>query len=648
MSWTIIVASSEADQLEELVNGAKQVAVAINSTGDPSVVCATSVEDVHESRSSATGRSQLLIVTASLLHRQSSPEREAAPGLDLIRSISTQPDPPACILVSDHLEHYFVAQEIERCEWLAVNASTNYVQQCLQLARKLGVVSADPIPVATNGRQAVANASGNVPRVRSPSVVSSPVPKPPAHTKFKPSARCSRQPGETYALLEVVLPSNAQNANVKLEIRNQDGLVQGGEQIFLGLKQRAVNELVRESQKLKDKLSDALADEEEWANYGKIWEKEYRELADRVSKLFWSPKFSFLYGMARREGNGNVRLRFNLEQPLFGGLWEAMFDFSSPRFAMLDHTITRRASSSDPLERIGADTVGALADADPRDLNVLVIRSDVPDGSAPKGPNDQLWRDFWATQEDLRELPHLGEEVQVLRDLRRPRGRTSGDGAAEPRVKVDVLRGPQRWGKPWSLADLVERRLKDRSRRYDIVHFAGHALFDESAENGDGRGYLVFSGYPTPRAVTVAEVASWFEKAGVQLVYLSCCRSSAAAAALELARYKVPMTIGFNWNLDDEKAVDCAKYFYNALLEKDLKVCHAMREARRKLHDEYGAGDPIWASPVLVAQPLNWMHAEGVLRPQSPNRRAPPRPPRPPRTKSPIVEGAQAPLVLHS
>ena len=71
------------------------------------------------------------------------------------------------------------------------------------------------------------------------------------------------------------------------------------------------------------------------------------------------------------------------------------------------------------------------------------------------------------------------------------------------------------------------------------------------------------------------------------------------------------MTIGFHWDLDDSKAVDFAKNFYTELLETDLQVCTAMCRTRRKLYEKHEAGDPIWASPVLVAQPMDWIRRRG-------------------------------------
>jgi len=100
----------------------------------------------------------------------------------------------------------------------------------------------------------------------------------------------------------------------------------------------------------------------------------------------------------------------------------------------------------------------------------------------------------------------------------------------------------------------------------------------------------------------------------VQLVYLSCCRSSAASAALEFSCNDIPMTIGFHWDLDDSKAPDFARHFYQELLRNDLKVCGAISKARKALFDEHDIGDPIWASPVLIAQPMDWLEVEGVLK----------------------------------
>jgi hypothetical protein len=142
--WTIIVASSNGDQLTMLLEGAQKIAAAID--GSRSIVlAATSVEQVRKHRESRGGRSfprdQLLIVEAALPSRDSITNPEVFPGLELIKSIARTPKAPACIVVSDNFEHLRIVQSLERCELLLVDASTDYVEDCLRIARRLEVVA---------------------------------------------------------------------------------------------------------------------------------------------------------------------------------------------------------------------------------------------------------------------------------------------------------------------------------------------------------------------------------------------------------------------------------------------------------------------------------------------------------------------------
>ena len=152
-----------------------------------------------------------------------------------------------------------------------------------------------------------------------------------------------------------------------------------------------------------------------------------------------------------------MRLRFSLERSCFDGLWEAIFDALGQRFLMLDNTITRRARQRNSLGIFANETGGlqAISSSDGT-LNVLVIQSNVPDGSAPDGPDDLLWKQHWKSLDaDLPSLPHLEEEVKVVRELRRARRGTTDAGKSQRQVKVDVLTlGAS--NKPWSLAERVE------------------------------------------------------------------------------------------------------------------------------------------------------------------------------------------------
>jgi hypothetical protein len=654
MSWTIIVASSQADQLEELFSAAQEIA---RHTSPPGIVReATSVEEVLQKRGrSSESEMQLLIAAASLPNRQSSPDPRSEPGLDLIKALGREAGPPACILVSDRLEHYLAVKAMSRCELLLVDPSTNYIEDCLQLACKLGVFSAEPVSVPRNSQaraQEPANDGVEISFVASPSIANSPVPDAiPGLIIEEPGKPSQPSAVATYALLEVELPRNARSAAVSVEIHKPECIKRSRPEP-LSLRQSAVDELIKDSQELKDRLSRAWADRERWQRYHGRWQAEYRKLSEGVGKLLWSStQFRDFYNIGQGEAEGNIRLRFTLEAPLFDGLWEAIYDALGERFLMLDKTITRRALERGVLNTFangagGSNPSPSEIDAGDGTLSMLVIKSNVADGSVPEGPDDLLWTQYWGSlRATLPQLSHLEEEAKVLAELQR--ARTAGGNGSVARINVDVLPLEiPRAGEQWSLMDLVKDRLRDH--HYDIVHFAGHALFAPSANTGDGRGYLIFSGYPKPRAVPIAAVATWLAKAGVQLVYLSCCRSSAAPAALEFARNKIPMTIGFHWDLEDGKAVDFAKNFYGELLEAGLKVCPAFREARRRLYQEHEGGDPIWACPVLVAQPADWLQVEGVLRPPSRHRRAAPRlrqaPPTPTPRRMQAVVARQAAL----
>ena len=650
MSWTIIVASSDSYQLDALMDAAQQIAARMTPPG-PRPVTALSVEDVRRRRTrSSRPATELLITAASLPVSQAEPLPQPEAGLDLIRSLAQEPEPPACILVSAKRAHYLAMQGFKRCEWLAVDDCTNYLDQCLLLAGKLGVLdaaSAQPSVTPIGGESD--GSAGLVPQVPSPPTAADPAPI------FVPARTVAAQDDPTralFALLEVDLEKDAKRAKVRLDYHYL-GRIERGEDRWLDFKQRSLDELIKKSRALKDRMSKALAKPQQWERYVKRWRREYQALGKQMDALLWRSYFGHLYSEANVGTRGNVRLRFNLEQQVFDGLWEAMSDRDGREPLMVQQTITRRARC------IGSNVLRAYDRSDDGDqdqieshgrLNILVIKSNVPNGSSPIGPDDPLYRASFKGK--LPRLPHLDDEVKVLREELTQQAAGPNGGGPALKIEVDVLEPPNAPPQGWSLAREVEACLKEPGRRYDIVHFAGHALFAPSASKQDGRGYLIFSGDGRPTAEPIATVAGWLNNAEVQLVYLSCCRSSAASPALEFARNDVPMTIGFSWDLDDSKAVDFARHFYGELLKNELKVCPAMRQARKNLFNHYNAGDPIWASPVLVAQPIDWIRVEGVLRPASHERRNLPRPlssrvaqpaPHSPRARMSVLSAAQAP-----
>ncbi|UGA43469.1 CHAT domain-containing protein [Bradyrhizobium quebecense] len=579
----IVVASGDAGQLELLESGATLVGQQMR----PRVpVTIRSVASMQDARKRIDRETALLVIASSWTGTV-----ETDPGLDLIKSLASKPSSPACILVG-RLELLLSVQPIKRCELLVVDCTTDYVRQCVILARRLDVIQDESREVRFEDdafrttHSAIAETSG---------------------PRKEPS----------FAILEVDLRRDIIYSRVHLNIHKPTGVLRR-EPEPLVLKEDELVEFIRDSKNLKKNLAKWHQNASRRGHYTK-WHAEYRQLGERVSRMLWGSRaFNRYYDFAQEATRdkdvapqGHVRLRFNLEQPWFDGLWEAIADEQDGRHLILDNTVARRYLLPNKIDAFGSRD--GQIETDDGNLNVLVLRSHVPAGSVPDGPNDGLWRKYWKSYNGvLPALPHLDQEVDEIRKLEK--SKQKNESRATIKINVTVLpKKDAAAGEAWSLVDELKEHLTNGSRRYDVVHFAGHALFADGID-GDERGYLIFSGFPNPRAVPIAAVAPLLKEANVQLVYLSCCRSSASAAALEFSRNDIPMTIGFHWDLDDSKAPVFAKEFYRELLENDLRVCRATSKARKSLFVEHDKGDPIWASPVLIAQPMDWLQVEGVLK----------------------------------
>jgi hypothetical protein len=278
---------------------------------------------------------------------------------------------------------------------------------------------------------------------------------------------------------------------------------------------------------------------------------------------------------------------------------------------MLDVPIARRVPSQRTTRPLDLDSG--------RPINVLVIESDVGENDYPKGPSDQSWKKYWQRVGSLNNLENIAEERAYFEALD---GRK--DKAQLGLGKITILHAPvepQQSG--WSLWQQVQKLMtkphaQGNYPRFDIVHFAGHSCFLDADKDEDDRGFLLFAGEPQPEAVSVATFASYLEKAGTRFVYLSSCNSSTAETAFQMARYDIPAVLGFRWDLDDVKAVEFAKRFYDNLLgirddqlTEHLCFAEAFTQARRELYDIHKAQHCIWAAPVLIMQPEDWHLAGG-------------------------------------
>lgn len=577
MAWTIIIASSDPAQLELLNNVASAISVdlAEGATIREAESIAALVRQYGRVRDHSLA---LLIVTAPLIDDRPQAAPDPYPGLTHIAGLQASPSPAACILISQEINHLPNVQEMPRCEMLPLQVGTNYVKQCKNLARKLGVGTSqdDPTPAPdVANRNATDAAAPDMPQ---------------------PAARC--------AWIDIAVPQSL-HGTIKLEIVDPDGLQ--SESVPVDFLRADIDDVMNRSRDLTDYLSKALASGQQIRGE---WETQYRDLGDRIYRMLWKKPFDSTYSFAiGKVGADNVRIRFGLAPELMEGLWEAAFNEDGRYYLVSKNTVARRLA-------LGAWEGIPMTKPGGEELRILFVKSQVTDNSRPDGPNDALWREYITDiGPKLPRLKHLDEELEALeavRDSLAQMPRSDGNKPKTLSIKTITRRLDSR--KKGSLADDMERELATPGS-YDVVLFAGHALFAPGRPAGDQRGYLVFSGHPAPKAVPIAVVAEWLKKAGVQLVHLSCCRSAAARTAMEFAQNGIAMTIGFTWDLDDQKAVDFTQRFYTELLsDSRLNICKAFASARRRLLNQYANGDPIWASPVLVAQPQNCVHVEGMLR----------------------------------
>ena len=559
----VIVAAREKPQVESW----KMIGrLAMDELGVAArVVSCRDAEQCEELRNDDPDSKDLLIIEIAL---PASADAIAVPGgsggEDLVTKLQGRPLPPACILVGCY-DDRLIAKigQMPRCKLLG--ASSDLLPNVVGLARRLG---------ADAPRTAEIDAE------------------------------------RAWALLEVFL-AGPMTSFFRLFTGRGDV---ASEPILRSceLSSLQIELIIEKSRKLSRDFSNNIADPACWQNYSREWQKHYASLGADVYRLISQDTFHELWGRARQAAEGSARIRFTLGRHVYDGLWESAYNEKQESWLMLDGGITRRAHLTNP-------TPLNLRPLDGGDgvVNVLAIFSDIAPGSKLVGPDDAVWQGLvnglsLNAQERLGRRPKTQDLFPTLANL---------DDERDMLLKLDVENG-QRLdvdhisskdiGSTETLLGNVREKIKKtlspgRSCHYDVVHFAGHALFSEES---DQRGYLMFGDAKMTEAVPIAVFADLLRQAGVQLAYLNCCKSSASRAAFDLANNRVPLAIGFAWDLETSKAIAFAEAFYRHLLESELKVCHAFHLARTELHSIHQEGDPIWTAPVLVAQPEQWGNVE--------------------------------------
>ncbi|MGV7215864.1 CHAT domain-containing protein [Bradyrhizobium sp. UFLA05-112] len=246
-------------------------------------------------------------------------------------------------------------------------------------------------------------------------------------------------------------------------------------------------------------------------------------------------------------------------------------------FVLLHAPIVRRIPPAARLRAPAAQT------RIPRGATLLFVRSQV--GEHPAKQYERVTYDG----KQFDKLGNIDIELQYLRALRE---------ADHFDVKeVDLSQAP-----PGKAATHLLARIHEVQPT--ILHYAGHAWSD-----GQKSATLILPGEKPEEAMGLKldKLAAHHGLSATRLVYLSACRGISKGSVQQLVMNGIPYALGFRWNVEDDRAPDFARAFYNELCMTQ-SVCLAFRRACRTSweglsHDEES---PIWISPILLAQSTDW------------------------------------------
>lgn len=310
--------------------------------------------------------------------------------------------------------------------------------------------------------------------------------------------------------------------------------------------------------------------------YWPDWEKQLQDIGEvLVKQIFYNNRAvdnTFAVLKEKVGGIENFSVRFHVDKGIHPLILEAILepDYKyKDEYWMLKAPICRRISvrqqNNSPLFEDEETRSGRSK------INCLVIESDV--GEAYVEDIDDT----------LLPLENVSREVEWLQnELQENRNdyaighieRVPGAECSKQRIEA-LLTGGRQW---------------------HLVHFAGHSYFDKKHHDG----YVFFPGQEQVEALSIDMFSQWLRKAKTRFIYMSSCHSSNEDFVYKLVTNQVPSTVGYRWDIDDDKAADHAEIFYSSLfrersLEKAfLKTFQEMRQ-RYKEHI-------IWAAPLLVMQ----------------------------------------------
>ena len=195
----------------------------------------------------------------------------------------------------------------------------------------------------------------------------------------------------------------------------------------------------------------------------------------------------------------------------------------------------------------------------------------------------------------LSNLPATASEAERITDCLNPFGSL---------VEITTLEGRD--------ATVARFEQKIRSRRFHLLHYAGHSQWAEDT----GRSCLLLQDkHGNPQPLFLDELSSIFDDAESPLsfCYLSSCKGASAGDSLDTLQYDflgiadslvragIPAVLGFREQVGDDLAEDFAGHFYSNLFQprREFNLPRSLLYARKKIFREWSMSAFI---PVLVMQ----------------------------------------------
>jgi len=266
--------------------------------------------------------------------------------------------------------------------------------------------------------------------------------------------------------------------------------------------------------------------------------------------------------VARVGGAEHVKIEFVVPETAYAVALEAVLQVDSEDYWMVHAPVYRRLPKETPNPLFGTDREPR------RPLHCLIIEADVHGAVSYEG--EQLI---------LEQLTNVTTEASYLY------GHLRENQASYNIARLEHIRKP---APGQSFLETITAATKDET--WDIVHYAGHSYYHPT------HGGLVFLPGAATEVVKVALFGLRLRRP--RFVYLSSCQSSHASFVFKLAENNVGALVGFRWDIDDDRAFEFAKAFYDALFGM-RSLEYAFLEARKEMR-AMREKSPIWAAPILM------------------------------------------------